>query len=79
MRVSIFYAMTGILILLAGATCADLISDGSFESGGGFSTDYVYSNDLTASGTVVVGYDPCDHHPVAASYGDHTSGLRVEC
>jgi len=63
------------LIALGGVASADLIANGSFESGpGGFSTDYEYTFDLTSSGTVVVGYDPCDHHPLAASYGDHTSG-----
>jgi hypothetical protein len=62
------------LTVLSRSVFGDLISNGNFESGGGFSTDYVYSTDLTASGTVVVGYDPCDHHPLAASYGDHTSG-----
>ena len=75
MRVSIPYAIAGILITLTGATWADLVSNGNFESGGGFRTEYLRSDDLTASGTVVVGYDPCDHHPLAASYGDHTSGL----
>jgi hypothetical protein len=52
-----------------------MISNGSFEIGNtGFHTDYVYTTDLTASGTVVVGRDPREHHPLAASYGDHTSG-----
>lgn len=63
------------LIAWCGVASADLIANGGFESGpGGFSTDYEYTSDLTSSGTVVVGYDPCDHHPLAASYGDHTSG-----
>ncbi|MBP8910980.1 MAG: hypothetical protein KBI32_05690 [Phycisphaerae bacterium] len=72
---------TLLLVLLgldapAGKVWANLITNGNFESGdGGFSTEYFYTCDLTSPGTVVVGFDPCDHHPLAASYGDHTSGL----
>jgi hypothetical protein len=55
--------------------CGDLILDGDFEQGhAAFTTDYTYSTDLTASGTVVVGADPQDYHPAAASFGDHTWG-----
>jgi hypothetical protein len=76
MRVSALHMAILCLAVLAGDTLASLVSNGNFESGaGGFSTEYVYSYDLTASGTVVVGVDPCDHHPLAASYGDHTSGV----
>ena len=76
MRFSSWTPAMGCLAILAGSALAGLISNGNFESGaGGFSTDYVYTSDLTSSGTIVVGVDPCDHHPLAASYGDHTSGL----
>jgi len=75
MRVSVFHLAMLCVTLWAGNVDADLISNGSFESGGGFSSDYLYSPDLTASGTVVVGVNPRDHHPLAASYGDHTSGV----
>ncbi|HSW01606.1 MAG TPA: hypothetical protein VLI39_15660 [Sedimentisphaerales bacterium] len=75
MRVSTLRLVSLCLAVLAGKSSAGLIANGNFESGdGGFSTEYVYTSDLTSPGTVVVGFDPCDHHPLAASYGDHTSG-----
>ena len=76
MRVSTLGLVSLCLAVLAGKSSAGLIANGNFESGdGGFFTEYVYTSDLTSPGTVVVGFDPCDHHPLAASYGDHTSGL----
>jgi len=75
MRVSRLLWVSLCLAVLAGSVSAGLIANGNFESGdGGFSTEYFYTSDLTSAGTVVVGFDPCDHHPLAASYGDHTSG-----
>jgi hypothetical protein len=76
MRVSVFHLAMLCVTLWAVNVDAGLISNGNFESGaGGFSSEYLYSVDLTASGTAVVGVNPRDHHPLAASYGDHTSGV----
>jgi hypothetical protein len=64
------------LLLLAGRASGNLIYNGSFElDSSGFTTEYAYTPDLTASGSVVVGTDPHQHHCLAASYGDHTSGF----
>jgi hypothetical protein len=75
MRISTFCLASLALVVPARTVCGDLISNGSFELGHtGFETQYIYTTDLTASGTIVVGTDPRDHHPLAASYGDHTRG-----
>jgi hypothetical protein len=64
-----------ILGVLTGSVLGNLISNGDFELGRtGFTTQYACTADLTSSGTVVVGSDPRDYHPLAASYGDHTRG-----
>ncbi|MBN1505629.1 MAG: hypothetical protein JW955_02215 [Sedimentisphaerales bacterium] len=75
MRVSALCLAALVMMIPAGTVCAGLIFNGDFELGhSGFATDYIYTTDLTSSGTVVVGFDPSDHHPSAASYGDRTRG-----
>jgi len=76
MRFSMSCLVAVTLFLWAGSVSGNLIYNGSFElDNTGFTTQYTYTTDLTPSGTVVVGVDPRDHHPLAASYTDHTSGV----
>jgi len=76
MRISTLYSTALLLLLLAGSVFGNLIYNGDFELGNvGFTTQYTYTTDLTNSGTIVVGIDPSSYHPLAASYGDHTSNF----
>ena len=76
MRISTLYSTALVLLLLAGSALGNLIYNGNFEFGNmGFTTQYTYTTDLTNSGTIVVGIDPSSYHPLAASYGDHTSNF----
>ncbi len=76
MRSSTWYPTALVLLLLAGSAFGNLIDNGDFELGNvGFTTQYTYTTDLTDSGTIVVGMDPSSYHPLAASYGDHTSNF----
>jgi hypothetical protein len=54
----------------------NLIFNGDFELGNtGFYTDYTFSpDDGWDEGVYAIVYDPADWHPLAASYGDHTTG-----
>jgi hypothetical protein len=75
LRISTFCLAALAMTIPAGMVRGGQIFNGDFELGhSGFATDYIYTADLTSSGTVVVGVDPGDHHPLAASYSDHTRG-----
>jgi hypothetical protein len=54
----------------------NLIVNGDFEAGNtGFSSDYTYSpGNIGPQGVYDVLSDPSSAHPLATSYGDHTSG-----
>ena len=54
----------------------NLIVNGDFESGNtAFSSDYTFSpGSITSPAAYNVVHDPLNAHPLAASYGDHTSG-----
>jgi hypothetical protein len=74
MRIAAFCLATLALIIPAGTACGGLITNGNFESGNtGFTTQYTYTTDLTAPRTIVVGINPHNYNPFAASYCDHTS------
>ncbi len=74
MRISAF-CLTALALTVPATVRGGLIVNGDFELGrSGFETQYTCTTDLTASGTIVVGVNPQDHHPMAASYGDHTRG-----
>lgn len=74
MRISTFCLAALALWVPAGTVCGGLIVNGDFELGNtGFTTQYTYTTDLSASRTIVVGIDPQRYNPRAASYGDHTS------
>ncbi len=68
------------LLLLCGAanqaTATSILQNGDFELGTAFwDTDYIKSSDLFPSGGLFeVTLNPAFVHPLAASYGDHTSG-----
>jgi len=75
MRVSMFCVAVLALFVPAGTVYAGLIVNGDFELGNtGFTTQYTYTTDLTASRTIVVGADPQLYNPRAVSCRDHTSG-----
>jgi len=75
MRGSTFCLAVLSLWVPAGTVCGGLIYNGDFELGNtGFTTQYTYTTDLTASRTIVVGVDPQLYNPRAVSYRDHTSG-----
>ncbi len=75
MRVGTFCLAALSLLVPAGTVCGGLIVNGDFELGNtGFTTQYTYTTDVSASRTIVVGVDPQRYNPRAASYGDHTSG-----
>jgi hypothetical protein len=74
MRITALYPVTLVVLVLAGSAFGSMIFNGNFELGEvGFTTQYTYAEDLTASGTIVIGHDPRWYNPLAASYGDHTS------
>jgi hypothetical protein len=75
MRIATFCLAALALAIPAGTVFGGLIVNGDFELGNtGFTTQYTYTDDLTASGTVVVDRDPKPHNFWAASYGDRTTG-----
>lgn len=66
-----------ILSLMASRASADLIVNGDFEQGyTGFVTEYRQGPGdlLGAAGDYLVSFNPKDHHPSGADYGDHTTG-----
>jgi len=74
-RISMLGLAALAMTIPAATVCGGLIVNGDFELGhAGFETHYTYTTDLTDTGTIVVGVDPQDHHPLAVSYGDHTRG-----
>jgi hypothetical protein len=74
MRIWTFCLAALALTVPAGTVWGGLITNGDFESGNtGFTTQYTYTTDLSTSGTIVVGIDPREYNPLAASYGDHTT------
>jgi hypothetical protein len=74
MRIAALCLAALALLVPAGNALGDLIYNGSFELGNvGFTTQYTYGYDLCVSGTIVVGNDPHNYCPRAASYGDHTT------
>jgi len=74
MRISAFCLAAVVFMVPVGTACGGLIVNGDFELGNtGFTTQYTYTTDLSASRTIVVGIDPHRYNPRAASYGDHTS------
>jgi len=76
MRIAAFCLAALALAVPAGTACGGLIVNGDFELGNtGFTTQYTYTTDLSASRTIVVGIDPQRYNPRAVSYGDHTLGF----
>ncbi len=76
MRISTFYPMALAFLFLAGTVSGNLIYNGDFELGNtGFTTQYTYTADLSATRTIVVGVDPSFYNPIFVSYGDHPSGF----
>jgi Ca2+-binding RTX toxin-like protein len=57
------------------SAAGNLVINGDFSGGNvGFSTEYEFLQPSVDEGTYTIGRDPADHHPLFASYGDHTTG-----
>jgi hypothetical protein len=62
----------------ASPNTANLLVNGDFSLGNtGFTSDYIFTSDILPAGTYCIDTDPHHCHPLAASYGDHTSGTGL--
>jgi hypothetical protein len=77
MRCAHFYALTVVILSAPFAKGeVNLLDNGSFEEGNtGFTSGYRYSpGNLQPEGSYDVVTNPHNSHPLAPSYGDHTTG-----
>jgi hypothetical protein len=78
MKKSIVFAVSMVVMSFCMPVVAtNLVVNGNFEQGNtGFSTGYTYSpGNLWNGPSYTVDYNPSDNHPLAPSYGDHTTGI----